>query len=57
MNRGEVQVLISSLHVISSELHKVEGNIPQKVYDELEAMERFLKNDWNGKSRFAQSST
>ena len=45
MTRGEIQVLISSLHVIASELHNSNADIPQRVYDELAAMERFLDDD------------
>ena len=46
MTRGEIQVFISSLHVISSELAKVEAPIPDRVYAELSAMENFLKREW-----------
>ena len=46
MTRGEIQVFISSLHVISSELAKVEAPIPERVYAELSAMENFLKREW-----------
>ena len=46
MTRGEIQVFIASLHVISSELAKVEAPIPERVYAELSAMENFLKREW-----------
>ena len=45
MTRGEVQVFIASLHVISSELSKVEAPIPPRVYAELSAMENVLKRE------------
>ena len=51
MTRGEVQVFIASLHVISSELAKVEAPIPDRVYAELSAMENFLKRECEENSR------
>ena len=45
MTRGEIQVFISSLHVIATELEKVDVQIPVKVYDELHAMEHVLKRE------------
>lgn len=51
MTRGEIQVFIASLHVISSELAKVEAPIPGRVYAELSAMENFLKKEWEENSR------
>lgn len=51
MTRGEVQVFIASLHVISSELAKVEAPIPDRVYAELSAMENFLKKEWEDNPR------
>lgn len=46
MTRGEVQVFIASLHVISAELAKVDAKIPDRVYAELSAMENVLKREW-----------
>ena len=51
MTRGEVQVFIASLHVISSELSKVEAPIPPRVYAELSAMEAVLKKEWEENPR------
>ena len=51
MTRGEVQAFIASLHVISSELAKVESPIPDRVYAELSAMENFLKRECEENSR------
>ena len=51
MTRGEIQVFIASLHVISSELAKVEAPIPERVYAELSAMENFLKREWEENPR------
>ena len=51
MTRGEIQVFIASLHVISSELAKVESPIPDRVYAELSAMENFLKRECEENSR------
>lgn len=45
MTRGEIQVFIASLHVISSELAKVKSQIPDCVYAELSAMENVLKRE------------
>ena len=45
MTRGEIQVLISSLHAIAAELEDYKAIVPQKVFNEISAMERFLKND------------
>lgn len=56
MTRGEVQVFIASLHVISSELAKVEAPIPDRVYAELSAMENFLKKEWEENSRINRIS-
>ena len=56
MTRGEIQVFISSLHVISSELAKVEAPIPGRVYAELSAMENFLKREWEENPRINRIS-
>lgn len=45
MTRGEVQVFMSSLHVISVELSHVQAPIPPRVYAELSAMEAVLKKE------------
>ena len=45
MTRGEVQAFIASLHVISSELSRVEAPIPSRVLVELSAMENALKRE------------
>ena len=47
MTRGEVQVLIASLHVVSDELAKADCKVPGRVFAELSAMERFLKQEWD----------
>ena len=56
MTRGEVQAFIASLHVISSELAKVESPIPVRVYAELSAMENVLKREWEENPRINRIS-
>lgn len=45
MSRGEIQVFISSLHVIHDELASIGSQVPDRVYAELSAMEAYLKKE------------
>lgn len=51
MTRGEIQVFMSSLRLVSNELSKVEAKIPERVFAELKAMENFLQHDLDLNSR------
>ena len=54
MTRGEVQVLITSLHVIHDSLQSSKAAVPSRVFDELAAMERFLKQEWDENPKASQ---
>lgn len=51
MSRGELQVFIASLHVISDALAPIREQVPDRVYAELSAMEQYLKREWEGNPR------
>ena len=51
MTRGDIQIFISSLHVIVDELNKVQAKIPNRVFQELNDMEKVLKRDYLNKSK------
>lgn len=52
MTRGEIQVFMASLRVIREELAPIRKNIPEKVYAEISAMEKFLKKDYEDRPGF-----
>ena len=45
MSRGEIQALITSLHVIRDELAPIKDEVPARVYAELSAVESWLKRE------------
>jgi hypothetical protein len=51
MTRGDIQVFISSLHVIVAELNNVQAEIPNRVFQELNDMEKVLRRDYLNKSK------
>jgi hypothetical protein len=51
MTRGDIQIFISSLHVIVAELNNVQAEIPNRVFQELDDMEKVLKRDYLNKSK------
>jgi hypothetical protein len=51
MTRGDIQIFISSLHVIVAELNNVQAEIPNRVFQELNDMEKVLKRDYLNKSK------
>ena len=51
MTRGDIQIFNSSLHVIVAELNNVQAEIPNRVFQELNDMEKVLKRDYLNKSK------
>ena len=51
MTRGDIQLFISSLHVIVAELNNVQAEIPNRVFQELNDMEKVLRRDYLNKSQ------
>ena len=46
MSKIDIQLFQASLHAINAELKKIDvNNIPQKVFDELSAMEQVIKRN------------
>lgn len=51
MTCGDIQLFISSLHVIVAELNTVQAEIPNRVFQELNDMEKVLRRDYLNKSK------